>query len=205
MRTNIDKSKGYVIIWRSIMDTSLWSNPKLERIYHWVMYRANFESREVFPTTEKIQLKPGQFITSFPHAAAELKISVGSVKTYLDILKAESIIESYSTNKYTVITVKNWKELQNPERGIETKTKTERKQTETDNTVNTLNTSSLPENDADAIEYILSYKKEKASFLNGKLFVHGKVVNNPAAYAAKIKENLPPKRKDVLDEIPSLN
>ena len=136
----IDKSKGYLIMWRSIIDTPLWTNPKLSRIYHWIMYRANFAEAIVFPGTEKVKLNPGQFITSYPHAAKELKVSVGTLNRYLNVLKNESIIEIYSTNKYTVITVQSWDSLQNPERKNETKMKTDRKQTEADNTFNTTNT-----------------------------------------------------------------
>ncbi|TSC85809.1 MAG: hypothetical protein G01um10147_1085 [Microgenomates group bacterium Gr01-1014_7] len=139
MAITIDKTRGYVIMWRSIMDTAIWTNPKLERVYHWVMYRANHAGAEIFPTTEKVTLNPGQFVTSYPHAERELKMSVGSINTYLKVLKAESIIEIKSTNKYTVITVQSWNELQNPERKNESKLKTERKQTETDNTLNTFN------------------------------------------------------------------
>ncbi len=142
MITLIDKSQGYVIMWRSIVNTPLWSNPKLERVFHWVMYRANWQMEQIFPTTEKVSLHPGQFITSYPHAAIELKMSVGTINTYIKLLKAESIIEINSTNKYTIVTVLNWDELQNPERTIESKPKTKRKQTETDNTINTKNTSS---------------------------------------------------------------
>lgn len=139
MANGIDKTKGYIILWRSILDSSIWTNLKLQRLYFWILLRANFKKVEVFPTVEKVILQPGQFITSYPHAADELKMSVGSVKNYLDLLKNERIIEVKSTNKYTVITIRNWESLQNPERKTENKTKTEQKHTETDNTVDTFN------------------------------------------------------------------
>ena len=133
----IDRSRGYVIMWRSVFESPIWGNPRLERMYHWIMYRAGYKATVVFPTTEKVYLKPGEFITSYPQASRELKVSVGSIKTYLSILKAENIIESRSTRKYTVISVKDWDELQKPERRIENRMKTERKQNETNNTYNT--------------------------------------------------------------------
>lgn len=156
MELPIDKSKGYIIVWRSILETPLWTNPKLQRIFFWVLLRANYKIKEVFPATEKIVLQPGQFVTSYPHISKELKISVGSVKTYLDLLKTEKIIETRSTNKYTVITIQNWNELQNPEKKNESKMKTERKQTETNNTLNTFNSKNKSSNDS-------SQDKEKSS------------------------------------------
>ena len=136
----VDKSKGYIILWRSVFSSPIWENPKLERIYHWTLYRANWQETEVFPSSEKIILQPGQFITSYPHAKDELKMAFGTIKTYLKLLQSESIIEIKSTNKYTIVTVLNWDDLQNPEKKIESRLKTERKQIETDNTVNTDNT-----------------------------------------------------------------
>lgn len=148
MAIHIDKSKGYIIVWRSILETPLWTNPKLQRLFFWVLLRANYKTKEVFPTTEKIMLQPGQFVTSYPHISKELRISVGSVKTYLDLLKSENIIETKPTNKYTVITIQNWNELQNPEKKNESKVKTERKQTETDNTDNTFNSKKASSNNS---------------------------------------------------------
>ncbi len=43
----------------------------------------------------------------------------------------------------------------------------------------------------DAISFILSYKGKNASLTNGKLYVHGKPVSSPAAYAAKLRESSP--------------
>ena len=135
MKKTIDKSQGSVLMWRSIMNTVIWSNPKLSRLYHWIMYRANWESNEVFPTANnKITVKPGQFVTSLDKVAEVIGSNSKSTATaYLDLLIAERRIELKKTNKYTVITVKDWKWLQEIEDKIENKLETNRKQTETDN------------------------------------------------------------------------
>jgi len=136
----IDKSQGYVLMWRSIMSTPLWQNEKLSRVYHWVMYRANYEGKEVFPTKNKVKLKKGQFITSLPHAAKELGMGQATADSYLNVLKSERIIDRHATNKYTVITVQSWDELQNPDRKTDSKWRADGEQMDTDNTYNTLNT-----------------------------------------------------------------
>ncbi|MBM3284198.1 hypothetical protein FJY90_08250 [Candidatus Gottesmanbacteria bacterium] len=122
------------------MDTAIFSNPKLAALYYWCLLRANWKEAEVFPETNKIILKPGQFITSLETVAKVIGMkSIVSAKNYLNILKNENQIEIKSTNKYTVVTVLNWNDLQNIEKKIENRMKTVCKQFETDNTLNTLN------------------------------------------------------------------
>ncbi len=140
MSIQIDKSQGFVLMWRSIIDTAIWSNPKLLKVYQWCYFRANFKPVEEYKGLRKVNLTPGEFITSFPHAAEQLNMSQGTVYNYINLLKAERIIERTSYNKYTIITILNWNDLQNPKRFSENKMKTDYKQNETDNTRNTLNT-----------------------------------------------------------------
>ncbi len=158
--TTIDKTQGYVILWRSIMDSAIWTNPKLLKVYQWCLFRANYKPLEEYKGLKKLNINPGQFITSYPHAKGELSMATGTIYNYINLLKAERIIESKSYNKYTVITVLNWNDLQNPERISETKMKANCKQNETDNTYNTLNTDrdSLYEQKKDTkLENHLSY------------------------------------------------
>lgn len=189
----VHKSQGYIILWRSVLDSPIWDNPKLERIYHWIMLRANWQQTEVIPFSEKITLLPGQFITSYPHAKAKLKMSVGSINTYLKLLQSEKIIEIKSTTKYTVITVLNWGDLQNPERKNEIKQNVERKHTETDNTVNTVNTDNTVNTTTQEalikIEKTLgnkyAYKDGKPYFLKGGYL---ELIGNPVAFAASLPD-----------------
>lgn len=188
--TIVDKTQGYVIMWRSFYNSALWTNPKLFRVYDWVMYRANFNSAEAFPTTDKVKLLPGQFITSFPHAAKELKMSVGNAFRYFSVLKAENVIETKKTNKYTIVTVLNWQELQNPERKYENKLKTNGKQTETVNTIKTVNTKNTTTQEALVkIEKVLgpkyTFKDGKPYYLKGGYWIF---IGNPVAFAASLQD-----------------
>ncbi len=139
MKNAIDKTQGYVLMWRSIMNTAIWSNPKLYKVYSWCVFRANFEPLKEYKGLKRLDLQPGQFVTSYPHAKEELGMAVGTIYNYLALLKVEKLIESKSYSKYTVLTIQNWIELQHPERISETKLKVNRKQNETDNTLNTSN------------------------------------------------------------------
>lgn len=125
MGTNIDKTQGYVLFWRSIMDSVVFKNPKMWRVYSWCLFRANYTVKEELPGLHKVNLVPGQFITSTRHAAEALDISVTTLYEYLHLLEFEHIIERTSTSKYTVITIQNWNELQHPERTGEHKLDTE--------------------------------------------------------------------------------
>lgn len=140
------------------MQTSVWTNEKLFRLYSWVLLRASWKGKEVFPTKNKVQIHPGQFIISYRHAAEELEVSVGTLKDYLDILISERIIERTATNKYTILTVLKWNWLQDTERKSERRLNTDRTQTEPINTLNTLKT-----------ERDTSYEQEKDTKLENHL------------------------------------
>lgn len=115
----IDKSKGYIVMWRSIQDSAFWTNPRLIAMYTWILMRAAWEDKEVFEKRNKVKIKAGQFITSLPHASKELGMGQATVDAYLNILVSERIIDRTPTPKYTVITVLNWAELQTTDRTSE--------------------------------------------------------------------------------------
>lgn len=181
----IDKSQGFVIMWRSIMDTAIWSNPKLLKVYQWCFFRANYKPLEKYKGFKKLNLTPGQFITSYPHAAGELNMSQGTVYNYINLLKAERIIERSSYNKYTVITILNWNDLQNPERFSENKLKTNYKQNETDNTLKELDkTEKKNINISCSLSYLLNIPRSDIQKFVEKFRLTEDVIRDEAEKAA---------------------
>jgi len=102
--------------------------------------RANHEQKEIMIGLKKISLKAGQFVTSNRHAAEALNVSTGTIFNYLKILETEQLIERNPGKKFTIISIKNWRILQHPDRKNEQKLNTKQTQTELENTLDSLNT-----------------------------------------------------------------
>jgi DNA-binding PadR family transcriptional regulator len=74
--------------------------------------RANFENKEVLIGRQKIKLFKGQFIMGGIKSEEILKIARKTIYYWLDFLDKEGMIAIKKTNKYTIITIKNWDEYQ---------------------------------------------------------------------------------------------
>lgn len=117
----IDKTQGYVLMWRSLMDTIIFKNENLWQVYSWCLFRANHRQVDEMPGLKKVHLNPGQFITSTRRASDALHVSVPTLYEYLSLLESEHLIERQPNTRYSVITILNWEELQHPERFSEHK------------------------------------------------------------------------------------
>lgn len=74
--------------------------------------RANFEKNEVLIGREKITLKRGQFLMGGIKAEEMLKIARTTIYYWLDFMEREGMVDIKKTNKYTIITIKNWDDYQ---------------------------------------------------------------------------------------------
>lgn len=194
MGTNIDKSQGYILLWRSIQESIAFKNSKLWQVYCWCLFRANYAPKEELPGLRKVNLQPGQFITSTRHAAEALQISVTTLYGYLTILKSEHFIERTANTKYTVITILNWDELQNPERKVEHQVDTK---LDTENTLNT------KEAAVEKLSFLLKEKFKVEASRPYRLIKSGWVlIHDPEAYLASIQNMAPISKppKDLTDQ-----
>ncbi len=152
------------------MDTVVFKNEKLWQTYTWCLFRANHKHVEELPGHKKVGLLPGQFITSTRRAAEALDMSVPTLYEYFSILESEHFIERQPNSKYTVITIIDWEESQNPERKSEhkpyNKPNADFTQIIHSNTPNTLNTSK-PEDIKEAVSWLADHLKEEFVYKDG--------------------------------------
>tara|TARA_R110002167_G_scaffold1338_3_gene5975 strand:+ start:1988 stop:2593 length:606 start_codon:yes stop_codon:yes gene_type:complete len=112
--------KGWVKLHRKILENGLFFDAELFKVFVWCLLKANFKNKpiEVYNTT----LKTGQFLTGQFSASEELNIKPSTVYNRLQRLKRMGYISIRSTNKYSIITVKNYKKYQaeeTPSKAIE--------------------------------------------------------------------------------------
>ena len=99
---------GYVRLFRDLLSWQWYENPNVFRLYIHLLLKASFKDFEY----EGKSYKAGELITSRKKLSEELKISESQILTALDKLKSTGEITTKSTNKFTVITLKNWAKTQ---------------------------------------------------------------------------------------------
>lgn len=111
--------KGYTKAWRKEIESDIWKMPCLyHRVFYWLRQKVKFRT-EFFPTTQKlgIWLLPAQLLTSYEEIAKgvswveygiERKPNKKTIKTVLNWLKEQKMIQIESNKHGTIIFIVNW-------------------------------------------------------------------------------------------------
>lgn len=106
---------GWIKIHRKILDSSVWNNQNVFRVWMWCLLKASHKEYDMLVGGQPIKLKPGQFVFGREKAAKEIGLSVQQARTSLNILKKLKNLTIESTNKFSIITIINWETYQNIE------------------------------------------------------------------------------------------
>jgi hypothetical protein len=104
--------RGYVRLYRKSINSLVFNNEKCWKLWTWCLMRANFEEKEVLLGRKKLILKKGQFIMGGIKAEELLDIARTTIYYWLDFMVKEKMIDIKKTNKYTIITIRNWDDYQ---------------------------------------------------------------------------------------------
>ena len=100
----INKSRGYVKVHRSLMDWEWYDEPNTFRLYMHCLLSANHEEKK----WRGITIPKGSFVSSRSKLASELSLSEQNIRTAINHLLSTNDITIKSTSKYTIYTVNNW-------------------------------------------------------------------------------------------------
>ena len=104
----------FVLLWRKITGTSFYKNPEVCHLAMHCIIKATYKPKDILWNNQFIHLELGQFITGRKSLASDTGLSEQKVRTGLKILEKCKFLTSRSTNKYSIITVSNYREYQNP-------------------------------------------------------------------------------------------
>jgi len=113
-QTNIDKSWGFVLLWRKLKKTSFASNPLTLALFIHLLLSANHEDREIIFNKKPLLIKKGQLVTGLLSLQKNTGISIQSLRTGLVSLQNSNTITRKVTNKFSIISICNWEEYQLP-------------------------------------------------------------------------------------------
>lgn len=121
--------RGYVILWRKMLDSSIMQNPKLCHFWIWCLMKATHKSIKRMVGYTEVCLDPGEFIFGRKVASKETGLSERSIRTVLRILENQKKVQkstSKSTRRFSVIKIINWDTYQNLENKSTIKSTTKR-------------------------------------------------------------------------------
>ena len=103
----IDTSSGFVAIPRGITSWEWYDEPNTCRLFFHLLLTVNWERKK----WRGVVVEAGSRITSISTLAEETGLSVQNVRTSVNHLKSTGYLTIKTTNKFSVVTVNNWSEI----------------------------------------------------------------------------------------------
>ncbi len=105
-------NRGYVKIYRKSLDAGWLKNHKLWVFWTWCLLKAAHCEYDAIVGLQRVHLMPGQFIFGRRVAAGETGLTEREIRTILEFLKKSGNLTIKTTNKFSVITIVNWRTYQ---------------------------------------------------------------------------------------------
>jgi hypothetical protein len=106
----MNNEKGYIKIYRSILDWEWWSDNNVCKLFLYILLSANWKDKR----WQGIEVKRGEFVTSIDNLASGTNLTKSQVRTSLTKLQSsgEVIAKSQQGKRYTIIRVCKFEEYQ---------------------------------------------------------------------------------------------
>ena len=106
----MNNEKGYIKIYRSILDWEWWSDNNVCKLFLYILLSANWKDKR----WQGIEVKRGEFVTSIDNLASGTNLTKSQVRTSLSKLQSsgEVIAKSQQGKRYTIIRVCKFEEYQ---------------------------------------------------------------------------------------------
>lgn len=100
----MDNLNGFIKIHRKLLTWEWYTDINVRVLFFHCLLKANHKSER----WQGIEIKAGQFVTSYGHLAKECGLSTQQTRTAIDKLKLTGEITSQTTSRYSIITIRNW-------------------------------------------------------------------------------------------------
>ncbi|EGO9070752.1 DnaD domain-containing protein [Enterococcus faecalis] len=130
---------GYVKLYRKVMDSFVWTNPYMYKLWNLCLMKASHENRKFLFNGKEIWLNSGEFVTGRDAITFEMnkgvkrehQVNSGSVWRWLKRFEKEGMLNIKSTTKYSIVSINNWDDYQASEHQVNIKRTTSEQQVHT--------------------------------------------------------------------------
>ncbi len=123
----------WIKLYRKLLVSPVFDNPAVLKVWLWALLKANHRETAIVIGYQAITLNPGEFIYGRFTAAEELHMTPSSVRNCLSMLSKLGNLDIKSTNKFSIVSIKNWTAYQELGQQSKNKVKTNGQQIATDN------------------------------------------------------------------------
>ncbi len=121
---------GFIFLHRKLLDSRVFQNEGLLKVWIWCLLKAGHEDRWVPVKTGRgeteILLRKGQFIFGRKTAAKELKMSPSTIRNRMEKLKKVENLDIQTDTHFSIVTIVNWELYQHPNKKEDTQTDRQR-------------------------------------------------------------------------------
>ena len=104
--------RGYIKVYRKLLDSSLMRNPLCCVVFVHLLLRAAYQPCTVLANSRAVKLAPGQLVTGRRLLARELDLSEYTIRSCLVALQEAGIITVKPRSTCSLITIVNWNRYQ---------------------------------------------------------------------------------------------
>lgn len=108
-------SKVWIKLHRSVLESQVFTNPKLLQIWIWCLCKATRQETKILVERQVVKLDIGQFICGRKKCSMIFDVSESSFRRYLQTLVDLEMISLKPTNKFTIVTINNYDSYQGTE------------------------------------------------------------------------------------------
>ena len=109
----MNKNSGWISLHRKIEGHWIWDNPLYLKMWIYVLLHANHLDKKIPFDGVLIEIKKGEFITSYKNFARDCNCGIQQVRTFLNFCKSASMLTTESTHRSTRIKICNYTAYQN--------------------------------------------------------------------------------------------
>lgn len=131
--------EGWICVHRNTLEHAVFQDAEVFKVWVWILLNASFRPNTVLVGRQVVNLCAGQFIYGRKTASEKLNLSESKVYRIVKMLKDMGCIKIDVNNKFSIITVENWKKYQADELKANSKRTDEKQQVNTNNKDNNLN------------------------------------------------------------------
>ena len=122
---------GFFTIERKLTKHWCASDPSFLATWVWLLSEANWQDKKALINSQLIEIKRGQLIFGREAFSKKSGVSVSKLRRIMELLEKDGMIDQQKTNRYTIVTIKNYSQYQDVDQPTANRTPTEHQQTTT--------------------------------------------------------------------------